>query len=103
MAENDQEGKGVFRNSQFPLFIWNGARSHSSRQGMEAYKIVVFPMIILLAFVVLCASFYPFWRHARFFRNPQRIIPPEGTGVLSPADGTVVYASETSACYPCTL
>ena len=53
----------------------------------------MFPMIILLAFVVLCASLYLFWRHVWFFRNPQRIIPPEGTGILSPADGTVVYVS----------
>ncbi len=51
-------------------------------------------MIILLSSVVLCASLYLFWRHVWFFRNPLRIIPPEGTGILSPADGTVVYASE---------
>jgi len=70
---------------------------------MEVYKTVVFPMIILLAFVVLCVSLYLLWRHVRFFRNPQRIIPPEGTCILSPADGTVVCASETSACYPCTF
>jgi len=51
-------------------------------------------MIILLAFVVLCASLYLLWRHVRFFRNSQLIIYPEGTGILSPADGTVVYARE---------
>lgn len=60
-------------------------------------------MIILLAFVVLCASLYLLWRPVRFFRNPQRIIPPEGTGILSPADGRVVCARGTSVCYPCTF
>ncbi len=49
-------------------------------------------MTILLAALVFCASLYLFWRRAWFFRNPRRIIPPEGTGILSPADGTVVYA-----------
>jgi phosphatidylserine decarboxylase len=61
---------------------------------MEVCKKIVLPMIILLASVILCASLYLFWRHVWFFRNPQRIIPPEGTGILSPADGTVVYVSE---------
>ena len=61
---------------------------------MEVYKTIVLPTIILLGFVVLCASLYLFWRHVWFFRNPQRIIPPEGTGILSPADGTVVYVRE---------
>jgi phosphatidylserine decarboxylase len=61
---------------------------------MEVCKTIVLPMIILIASVVLCASLYLFWRHVWFFRNPQRIIPPEGTGILSPADGTVVYVSE---------
>ena len=32
-----------------------------------------------------------FWRYVWFFRNPPRN-PPPGTGILSPADGTVVYA-----------
>ena len=54
----------------------------------------MFPMTILLASVVFCASLYVFWRRVWFFRNPKRIIPPEGTGILSPADGTVVYAME---------
>ncbi len=61
---------------------------------MEVYKTIVLPTIILLGCVVFCASLYMFWRHVWFFRNPQRIIPPEGTGVLSPADGTVVYVRE---------
>ncbi|NLJ26443.1 MAG: phosphatidylserine decarboxylase [Deltaproteobacteria bacterium] len=32
-----------------------------------------------------------YWRYIWFFRNPDRI-PPAGEGILSPADGTVVYA-----------
>jgi len=54
----------------------------------------VLPMIILICSVVFCASLYLFWRYVWFFRNPHRNIPPEGTGILSPADGTVVYARE---------
>jgi len=41
--------------------------------------------------MVLCASLYLFWRYVWFFRNPQRVVPPESAGILSPADGTVVY------------
>jgi len=33
---------------------------------------------------------YFFWRRFWFFRNPQRT-PPQEPGILSPADGTVVY------------
>jgi phosphatidylserine decarboxylase len=33
---------------------------------------------------------YGYWRYVWFFRNPSRN-PPAGEGVLSPADGTVVY------------
>ena len=33
---------------------------------------------------------YIFWRKVWLFRNPQRTSPP-GEGILSPADGTVVY------------
>ena len=31
-----------------------------------------------------------FWRYVWFFRNPERAVPP-GPGIVSPADGTVVY------------
>jgi phosphatidylserine decarboxylase len=33
-----------------------------------------------------------FWRHVWFFRNPPRY-PPVGAGIVSPADGTVVYVT----------
>ncbi len=34
---------------------------------------------------------YGYWRYVWFFRNPPRI-PPPGENLVSPADGTVVYA-----------
>lgn len=94
MAENNQEGERVFRDNQFPFFLGNGVRSRSSRQSMEVCKTIVIPVIITIVCVVLSASLYLFWRHVWFFRNPGRIIPPEGSGILSPADGTVVYVRE---------
>lgn len=42
-----------------------------------------------LAAGVVCAAFL-FWRYYWFFRDPPRV-PPEAPGLLSPADGTVVY------------
>ncbi len=42
----------------------------------------------LLALGAIAA--YLFWRHYWFFRNPERV-PPAAAGLLSPADGTVVY------------
>lgn len=52
------------------------------------------PIIILFVCVAAFASLYLFWRHVWFFRNPIRTIPPEGAGILSPADGTVVYVRQ---------
>lgn len=61
---------------------------------MEVRKTVVFPITVLLASVVFCAFLYLYWRHVWFFRNPHRTIPPDGSGILSPADGTVVYVRQ---------
>ncbi|MFP4316746.1 MAG: phosphatidylserine decarboxylase [Desulfovibrionales bacterium] len=47
-------------------------------------------VIVLAAGAALLFGAYLFWRHFWFFRNPRRV-PPEGEGILSPADGTVVY------------
>lgn len=41
--------------------------------------------------VVAAFCVYWFWRTVWFFRNPTRT-PPAGEGIVSPADGTVVYA-----------
>ena len=51
-------------------------------------------IIIALVCLVVFASLYLFWRYVWFFRNPSRTVPPEGTGILSPADGTVVYVRQ---------
>ncbi|MEW6386168.1 MAG: phosphatidylserine decarboxylase [Thermodesulfobacteriota bacterium] len=40
--------------------------------------------------LTLAAGFL-FWRYVWFFRNPSRV-PPPGENIVSPADGTVVYA-----------
>lgn len=52
------------------------------------------PLTIVIVCAAAFASLYLFWRHVWFFRNPSRTIPPEGTGILSPADGTVVYVRQ---------
>jgi phosphatidylserine decarboxylase len=58
---------------------------------MGVRKKLVLPVTIILASVALCALGYLLWRYVWFFRNPKRTTPPDGTGILSPADGTVVY------------
>ncbi len=47
-------------------------------------------MIGALAAVLAAAGAYAFWRHVWFFRDPPRTPPPR-EGLVSPADGTVVY------------
>lgn len=44
-----------------------------------------------LAVPAALAAGYLYWRYVWFFRNPPRRIPP-GENLVSPADGTVVYA-----------
>ena len=46
-----------------------------------------------LGLVALVA--YAYWRHVWFWRDPPRS-PPEAEGVLSPADGTVVYVRDVA-------
>ncbi len=60
------------------------------------YESIVHPISLILAIVALCCLSYLYWRYIWFFRNPARSIPPEDSGVLSPADGTVVYVKEVS-------
>lgn len=43
-----------------------------------------------LAVVPLLGAAFAYWRYVWFFRDPVRT-PPAETGILSPADGTVVY------------
>jgi phosphatidylserine decarboxylase len=47
-------------------------------------------MALIAALSLGLLAAYLFWRHIWFFRNPQRH-PPAAEGILSPADGTVVY------------
>jgi phosphatidylserine decarboxylase len=42
------------------------------------------------AFAILFAGVFLFWRYVWFFRDPPRT-PPVEPGIVSPADGTVVY------------
>jgi phosphatidylserine decarboxylase len=43
-----------------------------------------------IAAAVLLGGGYVFWRQVWFFRDPPRV-PPAEEGIVSPADGTVVY------------
>ena len=58
------------------------------------YETIVHPISLILALVALCSLLFLYWRYIWFFRNPPRSIPTEGSGILSPADGTVVYVKE---------
>ncbi|QJR13801.1 Phosphatidylserine decarboxylase proenzyme [Usitatibacter palustris] len=49
--------------------------------------------VALLA--ALCLAAFLFWRHYWFFRDPQRT-PPAEIGLVSPADGTVVYVKDVA-------
>jgi phosphatidylserine decarboxylase len=59
---------------------------------MEASRLTLLVAGALL--LALIAGFL-FWRHAWFFRNPPRT-PPAAEGILSPADGTVVYVKRAA-------
>lgn len=49
----------------------------------------------LIAAGLLALGGWAFWRYVWFFRNPRRSAP-SGEGVLSAADGTVVYVEEVA-------
>jgi phosphatidylserine decarboxylase len=59
---------------------------------MEAHRLTL-ALVGLLLLGLLAAFLY--WRHAWFFRNPPRT-PPAAAGILSPADGTVVYVKRVA-------
>jgi phosphatidylserine decarboxylase len=48
-----------------------------------------------LAAAILAAGAVAFWRYYWFFRDPERT-PPAAAGLLSPADGTVVYVKKVA-------
>jgi phosphatidylserine decarboxylase len=45
--------------------------------------------------IAVAVTTFLFWRYVWFFRNPDRTVPP-GDGIVSPADGTVVYVKEVN-------
>ena len=51
--------------------------------------------LLLGAGAALAAGGWLFWRYVWFFRNPARLTPP-GEGIVSAADGTVVYVNEVA-------
>jgi phosphatidylserine decarboxylase len=59
---------------------------------MEIHRLSI--ALTLAVSLGLPAAFL-FWRHVWFFRNPRRC-PPASEGVLSPADGTVVYVKRVA-------
>jgi phosphatidylserine decarboxylase len=56
-------------------------------------------MKALFILIALGCGGFLFWRYFWFFRNPKRRVP-EGEGVLSPADGKVVYVRKVEAKEP---
>jgi phosphatidylserine decarboxylase len=53
-------------------------------------KLAAQALIALALLTGSAVAAYVFWRHYWFFRNPHRT-PPAALGLVSPADGTVVY------------
>jgi phosphatidylserine decarboxylase len=49
----------------------------------------------IVAAAILIAGAFLFWRYFWFFRDPPRT-PPAETGLVSPADGTVVYVRKVA-------
>jgi phosphatidylserine decarboxylase len=47
------------------------------------------------ALILVLLGAFLYWRHVWFFRNPPRQ-PPVAAGILSPADGTVVYVKRVA-------
>lgn len=52
-------------------------------------------ILATVAVALLAVAAYLLWRQLWFFRDPERV-PPAATGVLSPADGTVVYVRKVA-------
>ena len=52
-------------------------------------------ILATVAVALLAVAAYLFWRQFWFFRDPERM-PPTALGVLSPADGTVVYVKKVA-------
>jgi len=59
---------------------------------MEAPRLT---LVLVGALLLALLSAFLFWRQVWFFRNPPRQ-PPAAAGILSPADGTVVYVKRVA-------
>ncbi len=53
-------------------------------------------ILAVLVIALLLGAAFAFWRYVWFFRDPART-PPAEAGILSPADGTVVYVRKVEA------
>ena len=53
------------------------------------------PWHLIAAAAGMAALAFAFWRFVWFYRDPPRE-PPAETGLLSPADGTVVYVKRAA-------
>jgi phosphatidylserine decarboxylase len=52
-------------------------------------------ILATVAVALLAVAAYLLWRQFWFFRDPERV-PPAEAGILSPADGTVVYVKKVA-------
>jgi phosphatidylserine decarboxylase len=67
-------------------------------RGRLASRGLIAAVIALSALAAITAAFL-FWRYVWFFRDPPRV-PPAAPGLVSPADGTVVYVRRIEAGEP---
>src|SRR5215472_17081442 len=85
MDESRRRPRERFRGHRLSVRIGRRAGAHPSQRCMGA------PLLTLAVVLAVCAAgSYLFWRRVWFFRNPPRT-PPAEAGLVSPADGTVVY------------
>src|SRR5215475_1643735 len=85
MDESRRRPRERFRGHRLSVRIGRRAGAHPSQRCMGA------PLLTLAVVLAVCAAgSYLFWRRVWFFRNPSRT-PPAEAGLVSPADGTVVY------------
>src|SRR5262249_6576347 len=86
VAEGDCRAQGRLRSHRLPIRIGCGAGAGDAERRLGAGRLI----IALAAIAVVTAGAYLYWRHVWFFRDPPRT-PPAAPGLVSPADGTVVY------------
>src|SRR5262249_24961268 len=80
LAEARRAPQGPLRARRLSILVGGRARARAARRRVE---------VVLIA-AALAAAGWAWWRFVWFWRNPARKAPA-GAGVLSAADGTVVY------------